>query len=230
MVSLEEAVVARLEAKGLNFEILVDPEAIEKLKRGEGDIISSLAVEEIFKDSKKGDRAAEENIMKVFGTKNIEAVAKQIIERGEIQLTTEQRRKMQEMKKKQIITMIVKNAINPQTKTPHPPQRIETAINEAKVRIDPFKPVDVQVKDVLNAIKTILPIRFETVKIAVKISGEDYGKMYSSLKAFGEIKKEEWSSDGKWIGLIEMPAGMQVEFFEMLNEKTKGNVETKIVS
>ena len=102
-------------------------------------------------------------------------------------------------------------------------------MEEAKVRIDPFKPADAQIKEVLSALRPILPIRFEKIVVAVKVSGSDYGKVYSYIKSTGVLKKEEWKNDGSWMGAVEIPAGLQTEFYEKLNDKTKGNVEVKIV-
>lgn len=230
MVNVEDAVIARLEIGGSIFEVLVDPETVQKLKDGkEVNIPEGLASDTIFKDAKKGERASEINLMKIFNTNNVEQIAKQIILKGEVQLTTEQRRKMQESKRRQIVAAIAKNAINPQTGTPHPPQRIELAMEEAKVRIDPFKPVEQQMNEVLDALRPLIPIKFDKIKIAVKLSGENYSRTYGDLKAFGKLLKEEWQSNGSWIGLVEIPAGIQNEFYERLNERTKGNVETKII-
>jgi ribosome maturation protein SDO1 len=127
------------------------------------------------------------------------------------------------------VAYIAANAINPQTGAPHPPQRIEIAMEEAKVRLEEKKGLEEQVKIVLEAIRPLLPIRFEKVKIAVKLSAEDSAKCYGDLKAFGAILQEEWQRDGSWIGVVEMPAGMQTDFLEKLNARTKGNVETRIV-
>jgi ribosome maturation protein SDO1 len=230
MVKLEDAVIARLEIENENFEILIEPESAQKFKNGEDiSILESLVIDTIFKDSKKGDKASEEKILKIFGTNDISAVAKRILLDGTIQLTTEQRKQMQENKRKQIVASIVRNAINPQTGAPHPAQRIELAMKEAKVQIDPFKPVDIQVQNILDRLKPIIPIRFEKLKIAVKLSGENYGRTYGDITGFGKITKEEWQKDGSWIGVVEIPAGLQSEFFDKLNKKTKGEVETKII-
>ncbi|UCF08996.1 MAG: ribosome assembly factor SBDS [Thermoplasmata archaeon] len=230
MVKLEDAVIARLEIKGEDFEILIDPEAAQKFKDGEDiSIADSLVIDTIFKDSKKGDKASDEKMVKIFGTNEIATVAKRILLDGTIQLTTDQRKKMQENKRKQIVASIVRNAINPQTGAPHPAQRIELAMKEAKVLIDPFKPVDVQVQHILERLRPLIPIRFEKLKIAVKLSGDNYGKTYGDITGFGKILKEEWQNDGSWIGVIEIPAGLQSDFYERLNRKTKGDVETKII-
>ena len=186
----KEYVIARVEKSGEKFEILVKPEAVQKVRDGKDvDLLKELAIDEIFKDAHKGSKASEDKMVEFFGTTEPLAVAKQIIQRGEIQLTTEQRRQMLEAKRKQIVQYIAANAINPQTSTPHPPQRIENAMEEAKVHIDPFKPVEEQVKDVLDALRPLIPIRFEKVRIAVKLSAEDSAKSYGDIKGYGTILK-----------------------------------------
>ena len=231
MVSLDDAVIARLESHGERFEILIDPHIVEDVREGKiDDVLPHMAAEEVFKDAHKGDRASEETIKKVFGTTDVNQVAMHIIKKGDVQLTTEQRRKMQEDKKRQIVAEIARNAINPQTRTPHPPARIEAAMDEAHVHIDPFKPAEQQVQTVLNALKPIIPIRFEKVRIAVHASGEIYGKIYGDVVSYGTIIKEEWQPDGSWIGVVEMPAGVQVEFLEQIGKKSKGEIETKILN
>ncbi|MEM3851775.1 MAG: ribosome assembly factor SBDS [Methanomassiliicoccales archaeon] len=230
MVDLDEAIVGRYEVKGETFEILIDPKIVKYLKEGkEVDVANHMAVEEIFKDARKGTKQSEEKIREIFGTSNIAEVARAIVRKGQVQLTTEQRHVMQETKRKQIAAIIARNAINPQTRTPHPLPRIEAAMQEARVRIDPFKSAEVQVNDVLDALRPILPIRFENVRIAVKLSGEDYGRCYQDIVSFGRINKEEWQQDGSWIGVVELPAGMQTDFFERLGQRTKGRAETKIL-
>ncbi len=230
MVRLEDAVIARYEHKGHRFEILVDPDIIDDVKSGKIDnIVDYMVIDEIFKDARKGERASEETIKEVFNTTDVNKIAREIIIKGQVQLTTEQRRKMLEEKKRRIIMEIARNAINPQTKAPHPPKRIELALEEAKVHIDPLKSVEEQIPVVLKALRPIIPIRFEKVKIAVKVSGDMYGKIYGELTRMGTLLQEEWQRDGSWIGLVEIPAGMQGEFMDMLNKKTHGNVQTKIL-
>jgi len=234
MVSLDDAIIARYETSGERFEVLVDPKMVWKIRNddelGENfNILDYLAIDTIFKDSNKGIRASSESMVKIFNNTEIQKIAMDIIIKGEIQLTTEQRKEMMENKRKQIISTIARNAINPKTKTPHPPQRIELALNEAKVSIDPFKPVDAQVQDILKKLQPILPIRFENVVIAVRLSGEDYGKCYGDIKNFAKITKDEWQKDGSWIGLIELPAGLQGDFYDKINSKTKGNAEIKLI-
>jgi len=230
MVTLEDSVIARLEYYGEHFEILVDPDLASDFKRGkEIEVDKILAVEEIFKDARKGDKASEEAMMKAFGSTDPLEAAAIIIKKGQVQLTARQRRDTQEEKRKMVIAKITREAINPQTKLPHPARRIEIAMEEVKVKIDPFKSVDEQTNAVLKAIRVKIPIRFEKVDMAIKVPGDYAGKVYSVISEFGKTKREEWQADGTWIAVVEVPGGLQESFDRKLNELTGSQVETKIL-
>lgn len=230
MVSLDEAVVARLKKGEEHFEILVDPYAAADFIDGKNiDIVQSLAIDAIFKDSKKGTHASEESLQKNFGTSNIAEITKQIILKGDIQLTTEQRHKMQKNKRNRIVELIARNSMDPKTKAPHPRQRIELAMDQAGVHVNPFKPVSEQVKTIIELLRPIIPIAMENVRISVKIPAEYIGRAYGVARNFGTLEREDWQSDGSWIGIVRIPAGMQTDFYDKLNDVTKGNVSTKIL-
>ncbi len=230
MVRLDDAVPARLKTHGTTFEVLVDPDGALALKRGERvNLEDILAVEDIFENASRGDRSPEEDLQKAFGTLEVLPIAEIIIKKGEISLTAEQRKQFIENKRRQVIEVIARNAINPQTKTPHPPGRIEQAMTEARVNIDPTKSIDELVKIAMKAIRPLIPIRFELVEVAVKIHSAYAPKAYGEVAAYGKLSREAWQNDGSWIGVVEIPAGMQTEFYALINRLTKGEAETKLL-
>ncbi len=230
MVRLDDAVPARLKTHGTTFEVLVDPDGALALKRGERvNLEDILAVEDIFENASRGDRSPEEDLQKAFGTLEVLPIAEIIIKKGDISLTAEQRKQFIENKRRQVIEVIARNAINPQTKTPHPPTRIEQAMTEARVNIDPTKSIDELVKIAMKAIRPLIPIRFEVVDVAVKIPPAYAPKAYGEVAAFGKLSREAWQNDGSWIGVVEIPAGMQTEFYALINRLTKGEAETKLL-
>jgi ribosome maturation protein SDO1 len=169
---LDGKVIARYEHGGHKFEIIIEPEAIDDMKNGkEVNISEKMPSDEVFKDAHKGDRASAEVMKEVFGTEDDLVVARVIALKGEVQLTTEQRRQMMEDRRKQIVAIIARNAMNPQTGAPHPPARIEAAMEEARVKVDPFKTADSQIKDVLAALRPLIPISFDKVRFAIKQIG-----------------------------------------------------------
>ncbi|MCZ7362022.1 MAG: ribosome assembly factor SBDS [Candidatus Methanoperedens sp.] len=230
MVALDESIIARLKTHGKTFEVFVDPDGALAFKKGEPIKIENiLAVDDVFSDAKNGDRPAEQDVINAFGTTEVPKIAEKIILEGELQLTTEQRRKIQEDKKRQVITFIAQNAINPQTKAPHPPARIEAAMEEAGVHIDPMKSLDEMVEMTMKALRPLIPIRFEVIKVAIKLPAEYAAKSYGAVAKFGNLTKQEWQNDGSWIGVIEIPAGMQDDLYNLLNSHTKGSAETKLL-
>lgn len=230
MVKLDDAVIARLSSHGTNFEMLVDPELALALKSDQTvDIRNLLAAEEVFKDSRKGEKASEEMVRKTFGTTDVMKVAEQIIRRGEIQITTEQRRKMHDDRLKQIVALISKRSINPQTGLPHPPSRIENAMEEARVHIEVFKSAEEQLPAIVKELQPLLPLKFELRRIAIKIPPMHVGRALKAVKEFAAVKQEQWLDDGSWAVVVEIPAGVQAEFFDKLNDLTRGEAETKVL-
>ncbi|MAG18122.1 MAG: ribosome assembly factor SBDS [Candidatus Diapherotrites archaeon] len=229
MVRTEDAVIARYEHSGEKFEILVDPDLAMDLKHGkEVNFDDLLAIDTVFKDAKKGEDKSEETLQKVFNTTDAKEIAKRIIEEGEVQLTTDQRRAITEKKRKEIIAFISANAINPQTSAPHPVQRIENALNEVKFNVDLNKTVKEQVTEIVKEIKKILPISMEKMKIAVRIPAQFSGAASVILHKYG-LEKEEWQNDGSLVAMLEIPAGIKQDLFNELNHLTHGDVETKII-
>ncbi len=230
MISLDKAVIARLESHGERFEIYVDPDHAAALRHGEPvSIDDCVAVTEVFENASQGERASEEAIQAVFKTIEFEKIAEHIILKGEIHLTAEQRKEMIAHKRKQVITFIARNAVNPQTGLPHPPQRIEMAMEEAKVNIDPFKGVEEQVKIAMKALRPIIPIRFDELRLAVRIPADFASRAYGDIQSAAIIEKEEWQNDGSWICILRIPAGIQNEMYDLINKVSKGDAEVKIL-
>ncbi|MBO4763653.1 MAG: ribosome assembly factor SBDS [Candidatus Methanomethylophilaceae archaeon] len=231
MVSLDDAIMARLESHGETFEILLDPKVVDLVKQGkEFDIVEYMAVEEVFKNASKGTKPSEDKIKEAFGTDDIGEIARKIVEKGEIHITAEQRKEMLEAKKQQVIAFIAANAINPQTHTPHPPLRIQLALEEAKFHVDPFKPLQKEIDEAMKLLRPLLPIRFEKARIAVKLNGADYGRCYDDIIHYGIVEREEWTADGSWIGVMEVPGGLTNEIADKLKHKTKGTASVKLIN
>ena len=230
MVSLEDAVTARYETSGNRFEILIDPKEAQRYSEGdEIDWEEAIAADGIWNDSAKGDRAPEHLVNDTFGTNDLIDIYKKILNEGTIQLTSQQRKEMVDQKKKQIVAHVVANAMNPQTGGPHPPQRIENAIDEARFSVDPMESIEKQVERLIKSIKILIPISFEKVKVAVKIRAIHVGKCYGQISSLGNIESEEYQKDGSWIGIMEMSAASFVKLEDVLGSLTKGTAETKML-
>jgi ribosome maturation protein SDO1 len=220
--------IVRLVADNDKFEILVKPDPALDYKLGKKiDISNILVSDEIYADANKGTRIAEEKLVRKFKTIDSTEIAKQILEQGEINLTTEQRRRMVGEKKKQIIQYINKNFIDPKTHIPHPPVRIENAMDQVRLIIDPFKKPEEQAKKVIDSIRKILPLKSETLQLVVTIPPQFSAQSYSVLKNIGDLKDEKWLQDGSLRAIIEINAGIKGTFIERINSATKGSAQVQ---
>jgi ribosome maturation protein SDO1 len=232
MIPVDEAVVARLESHGQQFEVLVEPDAALAIRRSEfeGDLEDVIAAEDVFEDASRGDRPPETALEEVFGTTDSLVIIPQVITEGEIQITAEQRKEMIAQKHRQLVDLIARNAINPQMDdAPHPPDRIERALEQTDFRIDPMHPVEQQVDEALDLLRPVIPIRFDEVTVAVRIPAEHAGAAQARVREYAGLDTEEWQADGSWVGVTTFPAGLQTEFYELVNEWTQGTAETKII-
>ena len=230
MVNVDKAHIAKISMHGKHFEILIDSDKEMEFKAGKsvslGDV---LAVEKIFTDSKKGMEASPAVLKQCFWTEDASEVAKQIIMKGEFAATAEFKQKQRDEKKRQIVYMIHRNAVDPTTHLPHPITRIEMAMEEAKVHIDENEDAMRQLQDIIKKLRPILPIKFEVKEIMVKIPPEFAAKSYTLLNSFGKRLKEEWLNDGSLSVVLEIPGGLEGEFYEKLNHMCHGNVWSQVI-
>jgi len=222
--------VARISIEGKDYELLVKPEPALEYREGKPVGLSNILVTEtVFSDANKGLKVSEKDLQAAFATMDILKIADTILKKGTLQLTAEQRKRMVEEKRRQIIAFISRQAVDPRTKLPHPPTRVEQALEQARFSVDPFDSVEEQANAAIKAIRIILPISIEKVSVKIRIPAQHIGRAYGSVKSFGTIKNESWQPDGSWSAIVEMPAGMYGPLLEKLGDLTKGNAAAEIV-
>lgn len=222
--------LAKLKKGGEMFEVVIDPDlAIDYVEGEDVDVKEVLKAEKVFSDAKKGLLASEEHTQSLFNTTDALEIAKVLLKEGEVQLTAEHRDRIREDKRRRMMERIRVNAVDPKTGLPHPAKRIELAFEEAKIKVEETLSVDKQIKEIVKKLQVVLPIRFEQAIMRIHLKAEDAQKAYGDVKKFGTMLQEEWLNDGSWMCRVEIPAGLQNEFTDMLNEKTQGNAEIEKV-
>ncbi|MFP3133163.1 MAG: ribosome assembly factor SBDS [Nitrososphaeria archaeon] len=212
------------------FEIVVYADAAFEYRQNKlKDIDKVLVIDEVFTDSSKGQRASRDKLKKAFGTEDIREIEKEILTKGELPLTTEQRRKLIEDKKKQIMTIISKNYVDPKTNLPHPVIRIEKAMDMAGISIDPLKPAEEQAKLVVEKIRPYIALKTGSITLSFKIPAKYAYQVIKVLKEYGEIKQENWESDGSLSGLITIPLATQAAFLDRIASLTHGEGLVKLI-
>ncbi|MFZ1076126.1 MAG: ribosome assembly factor SBDS [Nitrosotalea sp.] len=226
---MDKVTVVRLSVEGEKFEIIVKPDPALEFKLGKRKELSGVLVsDEVYSDSNKGTRASEEKLMKAFKTTDSNSIATIIMQKGDLNLTTDQRRKMVTEKRKQIVDSIAKSFVDPRSHLPHPPLRIEQAMDDARVSVDPFRNIDEQIKEIVEQLRSIIPLKSENMLLEVVVPAQFAAQSYSVLKSFGSLKKEAWQSNGSLKVILDIPAAARANVIDRLGSVTKGTASVEV--
>ena len=227
---MTDVTLVKYSFEGEKFEIMVKPDPALDYKLGKKKDISAVLVsDEIYTDSGKGTRPSAEKLQKAFNTEDQIAIAEIIMKKGDLNLTTDQRRKMIEEKRKQIVHFIAKTYVDPKTHLPHPPLRIEQAMKDGRVSIDPQKNVDEQVKEIVDKLRSIIALKSENLQLEIIIPAQFASQSYAVLKSVGSLKKEEWQNNGSLKAILEIPAAARPTVIDRLGSITKGSATVEVV-
>lgn len=215
--------LARLKRAGKHFEIKVDLDDALKFKKGETDFLE-VEGDMIFTDAKKGDRASNQDLDLAFETTDINEIAKKIVKNGEVQTTQVHRDAEQEKKFRQVVDFLVTNSVDPKTGNPHTAERVKNALEQSHINIKNI-PVENQIKDILDKISAVIPIKLDTKKVKVIIPAIHTGKAYGVITQYKE--NENWLPNGDLEVIVAVPSGIIIDFYEKLNNITHGSALTE---
>ena len=210
---------ARITKAGKHYEILVDLDEALKIRKGEGSVQQAVLTDAVFHNLKAGEQASSEDLKKNFGSDNFLEVAEKIIKQGEVVLPSDYKKDAQEQKYKQVVDFLSRNAVSPDGK-PYTSERITKALEEAQVNVK-NKPLESQISEILEKVQKILPIKVEIKKLKITIPAQHTGKAYGVINEFKE--SEEWLANGDLAAILNVPAGLEMDFYDKLNSVTHGS-------
>jgi len=227
---MADVTVVKFSYEGEKFEILVKPDPALEFRMGKKKDLSSVLVsDDIYTDSSKGTKPSTEKLLKAFKTADLAEIAQIILQKGTLNLTTDQRRKMVDEKKRQLVEFISKTYVDPRTHLPHPPLRIEQAMKDARVSVEPQKNVDEQVKDIVEKLRSIIPLKSENLSLEITIPAQFASQSYAVLKSVGSLKNEEWQNNGSLKAILEIPAAARPNVIDRLGSITKGSASVEVM-
>jgi len=213
-------VEARIKVKGKQFEISVDLDEALKVRAGKGNVSVALNSSAIYNDVRKGMTASKAELEAAFDTSDVYAIAERIMKKGEIQKDQDFRDAEREKRIKQVVDLIIRNAVD-QHGRPYTDDRIRKAINEVHFSFD-NRPAEQQMNDLVIKLATVIPIKVETKKIKITIPARFSAQVYGMLKDYKE--SEEWLGNGDLQVIMNIPSGLQIDFYDKLNSVTHGAI------
>ena len=213
---------ARIKKGGKHFEILVDlDEAMKVRKEVPGNSLgAAVLTDAIFHNVKSGEHAGANDLDIAFGTSDPMEVAEKIIKTGEVVRTAESMKSGHEIRYKRVVDFLVRNAVSPEGR-PYTPDRIMKALVEVHVNVK-NKPIDSQVSEILDQLSKVLPVKIEMKKVKLIVPAIHTGKAYGIVKEF--MIKEDWKNNGDLEVVVEVPAGLIMDFYDKINSATQGSV------
>ena len=101
-------------------------------------------------------------------------------------------------------------------------------MDDGRVSIDPFKNVDDQLKDLVEKLRPIIPLKSENIVLEISVPAQFVAQSYSVLKSIGTLKKEDWQPNGSLKAILEIPAAARPNVIDRLGAITKGTANVEV--
>ncbi|KAI3646814.1 hypothetical protein MP228_009742 [Amoeboaphelidium protococcarum] len=199
VIKLTNVSVIRLRKKGKRFEIAGIPNKVTEYRNGvETNVEEVLQVHTIFTNVSKGQTASLDEVEKCFGTRDINTAVMEILRKGEVQVSTQERNNQLDALRKEIVNLVVNMSINPSTNRPYTTSIIDKCFNDINYNIQSQKSSKVQAIEIIKLIKekNIVPINRAKMRLMVRVPVKDKKVVKDKLTSFNaDVIHEDFSDE-----------------------------------
>ncbi|CAG9585201.1 unnamed protein product [Danaus chrysippus] len=230
-IRLTNVAIVRLKKGGKRFEIACYRNKVVSWRNKlEKDIDEVLQTHTVFINVSKGQVAKKEDLMKVFGKDDQTEICKEILEKGELQVSDKERQSQIDSLFKDIATTVADKCINPETKRPYPVSIIEKAMKDIHFSVNVNKSAKQQSLDVIQLLKKEIPLERAQMRVRIQLQGKDARKIRDKVvKLVTNVEDESWDSGtANLICLIDPGSFRNLD--EMIRTDTKGNGQFELLN
>lgn len=195
----------------------------------EKDLSEVLQTETVFSNVSKGQVAKKEDLIKAFGKDDNTEICKEILEKGELQVSEKERHMNLDSTFKEIATMVADKCVNPETNRPYPVTIIEKAMKDAHYSIKPNKNVKSQALDVIKLLKEHIAIEKAQMRVKLTVTNcKDKKLRFEEIPKLLKVKESEaWDgANGQITALID-PGNLKL--IEALHSTSRGVVTVEVL-
>ncbi|XP_075220657.1 SBDS ribosome maturation factor [Lycorma delicatula] len=223
-IRLTNVAVVRMKKGGKRFEIACYRNKVVSWRNKiEKDIDEVLQTHTVFTNVSKGQVAKKEDLLKAFGKDDPTEVCKEILAKGELQVSDKERQTQLDSLFKDIATTVSEKCVNPETKRPYPVSMIEKAMKDVHFSVKPNRNAKQQALDVIPQLKEAIPLERAQMRLRVVLSGKEARKLREKVgKLASSIESEEWN-DGTLNFVCLIDPGHFREIDEIVRSETKGS-------
>ena len=176
-VRLTNVAVVRLSRGGNRFEVACYKNKIINYRQGtETDLSEVLQTERVFTNVSKGQFANSKTLQKCFNTSNEEEVCRFILDKGDVQVSDQERAAQLENTIREVASMVAETCVDPINRRPYTITQIRDAMKSAGFMVHPTRNVKQQFLDCVKLIqnKKVLDIERAKMQLAlVLLDSED---------------------------------------------------------
>ena len=167
----------------------------------EKDIDEVLQTHTVFLNVSKGQVAKKEDLIKAFEKEDQTEICKEILEKGELQVSDKERQAHLDSLFKDIATTVAEKCVNPETKRPYTVSMIEKAMKDIHFSVKPNRSAKQQALDAIPQLKTSIPLDRAQMRLKIILSGKESRKIREKIsKLTSKIEKEDW--DGSQLTMV----------------------------
>lgn len=228
---LTNVAIVRIKKTGKRFEIACyKNKVVSWRQKVEKDIDEVLQTHTVFTNVSKGEVAKREDLQKAFGKTDQTEICKEILEKGELQVSEKERQAQLDAMFKEIATNVADKCVDPETKRPYPVTIIEKSMKEIHFSIKPHRNAKQQALEVIKALKEKIPLERAQMRVKVEMSGKEAKGLKEKVSKFASmIDEETWSGD-KLTLLCLIDPGRYREVDELVRRDSKGNASLEVLS
>ncbi|XP_019615547.1 PREDICTED: ribosome maturation protein SBDS-like [Branchiostoma belcheri] len=232
-IRLTNVAVVRQKRAGKRFEIACYKNKVMGWRSGvEKDIDEVLQTHTVFTNVSKGEVAKKQDMVKAFGTEDQTEICKQILKKGELQVSEKERQAQLESMYKDIATLVADMCVNPDTKRPYTVGLIEKAMKDVHFSVKPTRNTKQQALEVIKKLKETETINIERAQMRIKVTvpQREAKKVRTKLtKIAKKVEGENWEDD-EFNMVALMDPGCFREVDELIRVETKGKGSMELLS
>lgn len=175
-VRLTNVAVVRLSRGGHRFEVACYRNKIVNYRQGtETDLSEVLQTERVFANVSKGQFANSKTLKKCFGTADEAEVCRLILDRGDVQVSDQERAARLESTSREVASAVAGKCVDPASRRPYTMAQIRDAMKAAGFMVHPTRNVKQQFLECVKLLQRtgVLDIERAKMELALVLVDED---------------------------------------------------------
>ena len=204
-VRMTNVAVVRMKVHGHRYEVACYKNAVLGYRSGvETDLDEVLQSRHVFSNVSKGVMASAEALEADFGSRDVDAVCRAILARGELQVSEKERSHALEALGRDIAVLVAAMCVNPDTRRPYPVRMVEQGMRDCHFSIQQHKSAKSQALALIPRLQRVMPIHRAHMRVAVTCEVAEAKALKRQLVPLLQaVEEESWgTSDYRLTALL----------------------------